>query len=142
MVGGAQANVRNLLTMTAVLDEEIGAANHGKRANLRDIGGVVQRSGRDRFVEEERLVFELEGGDEHMVKPRAVRGRGQWARSLRSLARYAISPSSEEGLSDAAHSASGESAARLANNLLLIAGSCIQWVFPTRGELCLYVLSF
>jgi len=59
--------------MTTVLDKEIGAANHGKRANLRDVGSVVERALRDGFVEEERFYFELKGGNEHNVKGRAMR---------------------------------------------------------------------
>jgi hypothetical protein len=34
----------------------------------------------------------LERSDEHVVKRRAMRGRGQWGRPIQSLARYALSP--------------------------------------------------
>jgi hypothetical protein len=74
MVGGAQADVRDLLAVAAVLDDEVGAASDGKRAGLSDVGSVVQRAHGDGFVEEERLDFELKGSDEHEVKGRAMRG--------------------------------------------------------------------
>jgi hypothetical protein len=77
MIGSADANVGDLFAVTAVLDDEVGTANDGQRANLRDVCGVIKRTGGDRFVEEERLVFELEGSDEHEVKRRALRGCGQ-----------------------------------------------------------------
>ena len=142
MVGGAQANVGDLIAVAAALYDEVGATGDGQRAGLRDVGGVVQRACGDGLVEEERLVFELEGSDEHGVKRRAMRSRGQWARPLMSLARHALPTFSGGELGDAAHDAAGEPATRLANNLLLIVGSCIQWVFPTRGELCLRVQRF
>jgi hypothetical protein len=59
MVGSADANVGDVLAVTAVLDDEVGAPDDGQRANLRDVWGVVERAGGDRFVEEERPVFEL-----------------------------------------------------------------------------------
>jgi hypothetical protein len=65
--------------VTTVLDDEVGTAENGQRANLRDVWGVVERAGGDRFVEAERLFFELEWSDEHEVKRRALRGCGQWA---------------------------------------------------------------
>jgi hypothetical protein len=71
MVGSTDANVGDLLAVSAVLDDEVGAPDDGQRANLRDVWGVVERAGGDRFVEEERPVFELEGSDEHEVKRRA-----------------------------------------------------------------------
>ena len=77
MVGSTDANVGDLLAVSAVLDDEVGAPDDGQRANLRDVWGVVERAGGDRFVEAERLVFELEGSDEHEVKRRALRGCGQ-----------------------------------------------------------------
>ncbi len=55
MVRSAQADVGDLFAMAAVLDDEVGAASDGKRAGLRDVGGVVQRAHGDGFVEEERL---------------------------------------------------------------------------------------
>jgi len=71
MVGSTDANVGDLFAVTAVLDDEVGAPDDGQRANLREVWGVVERAGGDRFVEEERPVFELEGSDEHEVKRRA-----------------------------------------------------------------------
>ena len=77
MVGSTDANVCDLFAVTTVLDDEVGTAENGQRANLRDVWGVVERAGGDRFVEAERLFFELEWSDEHEVKRRALRGCGQ-----------------------------------------------------------------
>ncbi len=72
LVGGAQADVGDLLAVAAVFDDEVGAAGDRQRADLGDVGGVVERAGRDGFGEEERLLFELEGSDEHDIKGRAM----------------------------------------------------------------------
>jgi hypothetical protein len=74
VVGGAQTDVRDLLAVATVLYDEVGAANDGQRANLGHVGSVVEYARGDGFVEEERLLFELEGSDEHEVKGRATRG--------------------------------------------------------------------
>jgi hypothetical protein len=80
LVGGAQADVGDLLAVTAVFDDEVGAAGDGERADLGDVGGVVERAGKDGFREEEGLFFELEGGDEHTLRVGGwgveVNGRG------------------------------------------------------------------
>jgi hypothetical protein len=52
----------------AVLDEEVGLAFDGERANLVDVGGVVQGTGGDGLVELKRLIDELERGDQHVFK--------------------------------------------------------------------------
>jgi hypothetical protein len=78
MIGSAEADVRDLLVVTTVLDDEVCAANNGQRTSLGDIGSVIERACGDGFVDEERLFFELERSDEHEVKRRAMRGRGQW----------------------------------------------------------------
>jgi hypothetical protein len=75
--GGAKANVGDLLAMAAILDEEVGAAGDGNGADLGDVGGVVERAGGDGLGEDQGLSFELEGGDEHVVKVRASGGAGQ-----------------------------------------------------------------
>ena len=64
---------RFLFAVAAVLQDEVSATDDGKRANLRDVGGVVERAGRNGFVEKERFLFELERSDEHVVKRRAMR---------------------------------------------------------------------
>jgi len=114
VVGGAQANVWDLLAVAAALYDEVGAAGDGQRACLVNVGGVVQRAGGDRLVEEERFLFELEGSDEHEVKRRAMRGRGQWEEPMVSLARFSPHISCVEGLGDAAHNAVGGPESRTA----------------------------
>jgi hypothetical protein len=56
-VGGADADVVDVGVGGAVLDEEIGLAFDGERANLVDVGGVVQDAGGDGFVEVKGLVY-------------------------------------------------------------------------------------
>ena len=46
----------------------------GEGADLLDVGGVVERAGGNGFGEEERLLFELEGGDQH----------GRWSDYIRA----------------------------------------------------------
>jgi len=74
LVGGAEADVGDLLTVAAVFDDEVGAAGDRKRSNLGDVGGVVEHAGGDGFREEERFLFELERGDKHVFKGRALGG--------------------------------------------------------------------
>ena len=52
MVGGAQADVCNLLAVATVLEEEVGAPDDGKRPGLMDVRSVVERALGDGFVEE------------------------------------------------------------------------------------------
>jgi hypothetical protein len=61
-----------------MLDDQVGATGDGHGTNLRDVGSVFEGARKDGFVEEERLVFELERGDKHVVKRRALGGTGQW----------------------------------------------------------------
>ena len=61
MVGGAEANVGDFLAVAAVLDDEVGAAGDGQRANLGDVGRVFEGADGNGFVEQERLFFELQG---------------------------------------------------------------------------------
>jgi hypothetical protein len=63
-----------MLAVAAMLDDEIGAAGDGQRTNLGNIRGIVERAGRDGFIEQERFFFELKGSDEHVVNVRAMRG--------------------------------------------------------------------
>ena len=67
MVRGAEADVRDLLAVAAMLDDEVGAAGDRQRADLSDVRSVFERAGRDGFVEEEGFFFELERGDEHRL---------------------------------------------------------------------------
>ena len=74
VVGRAQADVGDMLAVAAMLDDEIGAAGDGQGTNLGDVGGIVERAGRDGFIEQERFFFELKGSDEHVVNVRAMAG--------------------------------------------------------------------
>jgi hypothetical protein len=74
VVGRAQADVGDMLAVAAMLDDEIGAAGDGQRTNLGNIRGIVERAGRDGFIEQERFFFELKGSDEHAVNVRAMAG--------------------------------------------------------------------
>jgi hypothetical protein len=60
---GAEADVVDVGVGAAVLDEEVGLAFDGERANLVDVGGVVQGTGGDGLVELKRLIDELERGN-------------------------------------------------------------------------------
>ena len=40
----------------------------GKRADLTDVGGVVEHSGSDDFGELKGLIDELKGGNQHIIK--------------------------------------------------------------------------
>ena len=68
VVGRAQADVGDMLAVAAMLDDEIGAAGDGQRTNLGNIRGIVERAGRDGFIEQERFFFELERGDDHALR--------------------------------------------------------------------------
>jgi hypothetical protein len=68
VVGGADADVGDLLAVAAVFNDEIGTAGDGERANLGDVGSVFEGAGRDGLVEEEGFVFELERGDDHALR--------------------------------------------------------------------------
>jgi hypothetical protein len=59
----AEADVVDVATGAAVLDDEVGFAFDGHGAKLADVGGVVEDSGSDGFVDLERLVYELDWGD-------------------------------------------------------------------------------
>ncbi len=47
----------------AMFDDEVGLAFDGQRAKLADVGGVVEGSGGDGFVDLEGFVYELDWGD-------------------------------------------------------------------------------
>ena len=51
-----------------MLDQQIGDAFHRQRTDLTDVGGVVQHTGSDGFIELKRLIDELERGNQHIVK--------------------------------------------------------------------------
>ena len=73
LVGGAEADVGDLVVVAAVLDDEVGAAGDGHGADLGDVWGVFERTGGDGFVEEERFLLELERGDEHGPEIKYIR---------------------------------------------------------------------
>ena len=51
-----------------MLDQKIGHALHRKRTHLANVGGIVQHTGSDRFIEFKRLINELDRGNQHKVK--------------------------------------------------------------------------
>jgi hypothetical protein len=65
---GAEADVVDVGVGAAVLDEEVGLAFDGQGAYLVDVGGIVQGTGGDGFIELERLIDELERGNKHVFK--------------------------------------------------------------------------
>lgn len=65
VVDGAQANIFDDFFMAAALDDEVSLAFDGERANLADVGGVLEGVGGDGLVEMEGLVLEVDGFDEH-----------------------------------------------------------------------------
>jgi hypothetical protein len=52
LVGGSNADISDFLVVTAMLDDEVGTTGDGEGTNLSDIGGVFERAGWDRFVED------------------------------------------------------------------------------------------
>src|SRR5579871_820269 len=62
-VAGPEADVVDMTTGAAVFNDEVGLAFHGHRAELADVGGVVEDSGGDGFLDLERFVYELDWGD-------------------------------------------------------------------------------
>lgn len=65
---GPEADVVDVGVGAAVLDEEVGQPFDGERAYLVDVGGVVQGTGGDGFIELERLINELERGNQHVLR--------------------------------------------------------------------------
>jgi hypothetical protein len=65
---GTQADVVHMRVGTAVFDQKVGDAIDRERTDLTDVGGVVEHTGGDDFVELKRLIDELEGGDQHTLK--------------------------------------------------------------------------
>jgi hypothetical protein len=63
MVASAEADVVDVATGAAMFDDEVGLAFDGHRAKLTDVGGVVEGSGGDGFVDLEGFVYELDRGD-------------------------------------------------------------------------------
>ena len=62
-VVGAEADVVDEVVGAAVFDDQFGSTFYGEGAGLAEVGGVVECSGGDGFVEFEGFVYELERGD-------------------------------------------------------------------------------
>jgi hypothetical protein len=73
--GGAEADVLDEVAGAAVLDDEFGLAFYGEGTDLADVGGVVDDAFGDGFVEEERFIDELCGGDDHSFSVGRCGGR-------------------------------------------------------------------
>lgn len=52
----------------AVFDQQIGDAIDRQRSHLPDVGGIVQYTGSNDFIELKRLINELERGNQHTIK--------------------------------------------------------------------------
>ena len=62
-VVGAEADVVDEVSGAAVFDDEFSPAFYGEWAGLAEVGGVLEGSWGDGFVEFEGFVYELERGD-------------------------------------------------------------------------------
>jgi hypothetical protein len=80
LVGGAEADVVDVLVVAAMFDEEIGAALDGEGTDLTDVDGVVDHPGSDGLVDKERLLFEIDGGYQHSSQGKENAREGQMAR--------------------------------------------------------------
>jgi hypothetical protein len=63
-----QPDVVHMRTGAAMLDQKIGYSLHRKRTNLTDVGSILQNTGSNRFIELQRLINELDRGNQHKVK--------------------------------------------------------------------------
>jgi hypothetical protein len=80
---GSQTDVVDVRTGAAVLDQEIGHAFDGKRADLADIGGIVEDTGGKGFVKLKGLIDELDRGNQHIVKGSRFRAQIKCRRNMR-----------------------------------------------------------
>ena len=64
-VGGADADIVDVVVVAAMFDEQIGAALDGEGSDLADVDGVVDHPGSDGLMDKERLFFEIDGGYQH-----------------------------------------------------------------------------
>ncbi len=66
-VGGANADVFDEILGAAVFEDEVGFAFDGQRPHLEGVYGVVDGSGRDLFMEEERFILQVDRVNEHRL---------------------------------------------------------------------------
>jgi hypothetical protein len=62
-IAGAEADVVDEVSGAAVFDDQFSPAFYGEGAGLAEVGGILEGSGGDGFVEFEGFVYELERGD-------------------------------------------------------------------------------
>jgi hypothetical protein len=63
-----QPDVVHMRVGAAMLDQKIGNAFDRKRAHLPDVGGIVEHAGSNGLIELKRLIDELEGSNQHILK--------------------------------------------------------------------------